>query len=288
MARNKYFGVVEGFYRRPYTHDQRCDLIKFLVNNGLNTYVYAPKSDIYHRKAYSRFYPGKKIKEFKALNQLAKNRGVLFNYALAPGTKPDSRMILQKIKQVIDAGIVHYSLLYDDIKVPMTSETAEIQSDTANQLFDLLRVNNPDSVLFFCPTQYCGFEQNDYISTIGQQLDRQILIFWTGNKVVSRRITLKQTIRITRLLGRPPLIWDNLFANDYIPGTIFRTPYHGREPGIVNETSGILINPMNEYRWSKPLIYTAALFFKNPHKDNGHKAWQEAEMRGYKDAEKQG
>jgi hyaluronoglucosaminidase len=72
------------------------------------------------------------------------------------------------------------------------------------------------------------------------------------------------------------LIWDNIFANDYIPGKILRFPYRNRTPTIINKIKGILINPMNNYLQSKPLIYTAAEYFKDPENYDPVKAWQNA------------
>ncbi|MGW2222295.1 beta-N-acetylglucosaminidase domain-containing protein [Nonomuraea sp. NPDC001684] len=38
-------GVIEGFYGRPWSHEQRLDLLGFLGARGMNTYVHAPKAD---------------------------------------------------------------------------------------------------------------------------------------------------------------------------------------------------------------------------------------------------
>ncbi len=38
-------GVIEGFYGRPWTHQQRLSLIDFLADRGMNTFVYSPKDD---------------------------------------------------------------------------------------------------------------------------------------------------------------------------------------------------------------------------------------------------
>ena len=50
-------GVIEGFYGPPYTFDQRRDLFRFLAEADLNTYVYAPKLDPYHRDRWREPYP---------------------------------------------------------------------------------------------------------------------------------------------------------------------------------------------------------------------------------------
>lgn len=47
---NKFLlGVVEGFYGRPFTSEQRKELFKKLKRYGLHLFVYAPKDDCKHR-----------------------------------------------------------------------------------------------------------------------------------------------------------------------------------------------------------------------------------------------
>lgn len=42
-------GVVEGFYGKPWTTEQRSHLFRQLKKLGMNTYLYAPKDDLKHR-----------------------------------------------------------------------------------------------------------------------------------------------------------------------------------------------------------------------------------------------
>lgn len=262
MKKNrKIFGVVEGFYGRYYSFYERCDLIKFLAELGLNTYVYAPKSDPYHRIEYYKEYPLNIIKEFETLNNLAQKYRINFNYGLSPGANPNFRLIVKKIKAMMKIGIKHFSLLYDDIEIGLNTKNASIQGQTANEVYKIVKQNNAKGMLFFCPTQYCGFEKNDYILTIAEKLNPDIKIFWTGPGVVSKKITVKDVDKITSLINRPLLIWDNIYANDYIPGIILKSPYKNRAPGILKKISGILLNPMNQYLQSKPLLYSASKFF---------------------------
>ncbi len=281
MWQDKFFGVIEGFYRRPYTFNQRLDLIAFLSKIGLNIYVYGPKADPYHRKTWQKQYPVRILKEFEKLIKLSKRYSVFFNYALSPMSKPVTERIIKKIATMVKIGGKHFSLFYDDIKVPLTRETAEIQARTANELLKFLKKNTSHPALFFCPTQYRGFKKTEYIETIAKSLHKDIQIFWTGKRVVSRRITEKDIDRITKIINRPPLIWDNLFANDYVPGMIWKFPYRYRAPNIVKKVSGILINPMNQYEKSKPLIYTMAKFITNPDSYVPRRAWKEAQHVNY-------
>ncbi|MDH4211432.1 MAG: protein O-GlcNAcase [candidate division WOR-3 bacterium] len=272
----KIFGVVEGFYRRQYTFEQRLDLIEFIGSLNLNTYVYGPKADIYHRKKWREKYPDRKLKEFERLNQHSTERHVNFVYALSPGDRPDTGDVIEKIDTLIDVGIRHFSIFFDDIRVPLDARTAKKQVDATNALFKHLKERLEKTSLFFCPTQYRGFKKTEYLKHVAVNLHKDIDMIWTGKNVVSWAITERDVARITETVNRPVLIWDNIFANDYIPGRILRFPYRRRAPGIVRAVRGILINPMNNYRESKPLIRTAAMFFHDPHVYDTRTAWKAA------------
>ena len=271
---NKFFGVVEGFYGKPYDFRERLDLIKFLSKVGLDTYIYGPKDDIYHREKWFAMYPRSKMREFKELNKLSSSNNIRFNYALSPMSQPDSSKIINKVQSMVEIGISQFSIFYDDITVQLNKETALRQVSTANELLVFLKKQIPEPILFFCPTQYHGYKKTEYIMTIAENLDKDIEIFWTGPKVVSKRITRHHLQKINDITKRKPLIWDNLFANDYLSGTILKFPYRYRSPQILEKTCGILINPMNQYRPSKPLIFTAAEFIKDPYKYVPGKTWR--------------
>lgn len=274
--KNRFFGIVEGFYRRPYSFRERLDLIKFLSKVGLNTYVYGPKQDIYHRAKWFAQYPKSKMREFKELNMLSLSNKINFNYALSPMSQPIIKKIINKVHAMVEIGISQFSLFYDDITVPLSEATAFDQAATANELLAFLKKKISKPVLFFCPTQYHGYRETEYIKTISSKLNNNIKIFWTGPRIVSKRIDSSHLKKITRIIKKKPLIWDNLFANDYIPKTILSFPYRYRTPEIVEKTFGILINPMNQYRASKPLIFTVAEFIKNPNQYVPRTAWNKA------------
>ncbi len=258
------FGVVEGFYGRPYTYAQRLDLIDFLREVKLNTYVYGPKCDTYHRRRWRAKYPDQKLKEFERLNKHSRECAIRFVYALSPISKADTDHVIAKIDSLVEVGIAHFALFFDDINVPLSLGTAREQLLVANGLYEHLRGRLSEPSLCLCPTQYRGFTPTEYITEIAANLHKDVDIFWTGRKVVSYSITGWDVTRITELLRRPVLIWDNLFANDYIPGRILRFPYRRRSPEILKMVRGILLNPMNNYLESKPLIRTAAMFFHDP------------------------
>ena len=78
-------GVVEGFYGTPWTFKDRADIIDFCRQNNLNSYVYAPKDDPYHREKWRKPYPADKLAEMKNLVAVAKKNNVRFIFAVSPG-----------------------------------------------------------------------------------------------------------------------------------------------------------------------------------------------------------
>jgi hyaluronoglucosaminidase len=49
-------GVIEGYYGKPWTFEQRCDLLGFMQEHGMNSYFYAAKYDAYHRERWAELY----------------------------------------------------------------------------------------------------------------------------------------------------------------------------------------------------------------------------------------
>ena len=62
----------------------------------------------------------------------------------------------------------------------------------------------------------------------------------------------------------------------YLPGVVFCCPYRFRSAAVVRKTRGAFINPMNQFRASKPLLYTAAKFFSSPTTYDSQHAWKKA------------
>ncbi|XP_039760724.1 protein O-GlcNAcase isoform X3 [Pararge aegeria] len=81
---------------------------------------------------------------------------------------------------------------------------------------------------------------------------------WTGPKVISKTLTTECIEEITQVLRRPPVIWDNLHANDYDQKRIFLGPYCGRKPELIPLLRGVLSNPNCEYNANMIPIWTLA------------------------------
>lgn len=274
---NLVCGVVEGFYGRPWTTEQRKDLFQRMKKLGLNTYMYAPKDDVKHRAYWRELYTVEEAEHLTNLIQAARENSVNFYYALSPGlditysSSKEVSCLKRKLEQVAQFGCGAFALLFDDIE-PEISETdkevfqsfAHAQVSVTNEVYQEL--NQPKFI--FCPTEYCAaravpnVQNSEYLNTIGLKLMPGIDIMWTGNKVISKTITVQSIQELTEVLRRPPVIWDNLHANDYDQKRLFLGPYSGRSTDLVPHLRGVLSNPNCEYEANFVPVHTLAQWSK--------------------------
>ena len=75
-------GALEGFYGRPWGQDQRLQLFRWLKDwDGMNTYMYAPKDDLFHRSKWRELYPDSLLDELKSLIYSCHQKNIEFIYA---------------------------------------------------------------------------------------------------------------------------------------------------------------------------------------------------------------
>lgn len=207
----------------------------------------------------------------------AKENGITFFYALSPGldisySNPKELVCLKrKLEQVSQFGCNAFALLFDDIEPEISESDKEVfqsfasaQVSVSNEVYQSL--GQPK--FMFCPTEYCtsravpNVQNSEYLNTIGTKLMPEIDIMWTGNKVISRTITVQSIQELSEVLRRPPVIWDNLHANDYDQKRIFLGPYSGRSTDLIPHLRGVLTNPNCEYEPNFVAIHTLAQWSK--------------------------
>lgn len=268
-------GVIEGFYGAPWSVPERLDLVASLASWGFNAYLYGPKDDLHHRVDWRTPYSGADAAELARFAAACAARGIDFLYALGPGldirhSDPADLAALEgRFAQLLSLGCRGIALLFDDI--PDTLDPADrarwgslaaAQSAVANAMHGWLAAHAPDVRLLFCPTPYCGRMDAaghggpQYLDAVGALLHPDIDVFWTGPEIVSREITVEHVQSVARRLRRPPVIWDNLHANDYDGRRFFCGPYSGRSPALKSHVRGILTNPNNELPLNRVALRT--------------------------------
>ncbi|XP_075152480.1 O-GlcNAcase [Haematobia irritans] len=266
-------GVIEGFYGRPWTTEQRKDLFRKLKKWGMDSYVYAPKDDYKHRAYWRELYTVEEADHLSGLISAAKEQGITFYYALSPGldmsysSQKELQTLKRKLDQVSQFGCEAFALLFDDIESELSKGDKEVfqtfanaQVSVTNEIYTHL--GNPR--FLFCPTQYCAsravpsVHDSEYLNTLGSKLNHDIDIMWTGDKVISKIISVESIQEITEILRRPPVIWDNLHANDYDQKRVFLGPYSGRSPELIPHLRGVMTNPNCEFHANTIAIHTLA------------------------------
>jgi len=275
-------GVIEGFYGPPWHPWERRALFGMMAAWGLNTYVYGPKDDLHHRALWREPYSEADAGLLKDLIAECRGQGLEFFYALGPGldlrySDPADRGALRaRLEQLRSLGCRHFCLLFDDIPDRMDpadrtrwGSFAAAQCAVANELFRWRRAQDSGARFLFCPTPYCGRMASrqlggpDYLAIVGRELDPEIGVFWTGPEIISREITPAHVAELTALLRRPPLIWDNLQANDYDGHRFFTGPFSGRAPELRAQVGGVLLNPNTEFPLNFIPIRTLALWVRH-------------------------
>ncbi|XP_060806964.1 protein O-GlcNAcase isoform X2 [Amyelois transitella] len=239
----------------------------------MDMYVYAPKDDYKHRAYWRELYTVEEAEHLTSLISAAKDQGIIFCYALSPGlditysSQKEITTLKRKLEQVSQFGCTCFALLFDDIEPEMSEADKQIfqsfahaQVSVTNEIHQHLGCPR----FLICPTQYCSTRavptvtSSEYLNTLGTKLSQQIDIMWTGPKVISKTLTSECIEEITQVLRRPPVIWDNLHANDYDQKRIFLGPYCGRSPELIPLLRGVLTNPNCEYNANMIPIWTLA------------------------------
>ena len=278
-----FAGVIEGFYGRPWSQEQRRTLLPRMASWGLNTYFYCRKDDLKHRAIWRQPYDDQELARLEELIRLCEHHGLRFIYGLSPGldiefSRPEeSQAILNRLKQLMDVGARHFALLFDDLpgRLSEADETAfdslaQAQCAVTQTVFEWLRKKIPDSRMLFCPTPYCDRMDRwnlggaGYLDDIGRFLPQGIDCLWTGPEIVSHRIDAESIRALTKRIGRAPVIWDNLHANDYDLRRVYCGPYSGRPADTIRSVAGIMANANNEFELNYVPFRTMARCLNSP------------------------
>jgi hyaluronoglucosaminidase len=270
-------GVIEGFFGPQWPMSDRKSYARFLSQFNDTFYIYAPKQDQYLRKKWRETWSQHYIEEMSALVKTFRAEKVEFGVGLSPFglgvnfSEQDIILLIEKLKILEDLNIDLLGVFFDDM--PITDNLAEIQIRAMNII-----EKSFSKKIIFCPSYYSydpildkvfGPRPEGYIEKIGENLDGNISIAWTGPKVISPVIDKEHLQEVRRLLKRKPFIWENYFANDGPKNCKFLKlkSFSGRD-GIIDEIDGIGLNLMNQPQLSKVLFLATLNNLKNKMTDN--------------------
>jgi hyaluronoglucosaminidase len=279
----RHRGAIEGFYGSPWTHQERLDQLAFYGRFKLNTYIYAPKDDPYHRDRWREPYPADLVAGLRSLIERAAANHVRFTFAVSPGTSicysdpADAGALVAKLDAVYQLGVRAFSVALDDIVytrwncdgdrirygAPSPEAAARAQVALLNALQrGFIADHEGAQPLQMVPTEYRGTDDSPYRRVVREQLDPAVEVMWTGSMVVPPEITIDEAAAAGRVFGRRTLVWDNTPVNDYPPteGRLILARYDRRQSGLSAGVTGIVLNPMNQAAASKVQLIGAADF----------------------------
>ena len=273
-------GLVEGYYGNPYSDTDRRRMFDFFGDMKMNTYIYGPKDDAYHRSRWRDPYPEAEAARISQYVGEAARHKVRFVWAIHPGgdirwTLADSLAIVGKLEKMYALGVRDFAVFFDDIGGDGTDprRQAGLLNYISEQFIDRHADARP---LILCPTQYNrAWSGGDYLDILGQQCRSDIRIMWTGNSVVDM-INREDMEWINARLRRNAYIWLNYPVNDYCIGHLLMGPTYGNDLDIAPLYGGFTSNPMEYAEASKLSLYSIADYCWNPVHYDSQTSWQRA------------
>ncbi|CAN5654962.1 beta-N-acetylglucosaminidase domain-containing protein [soil metagenome] len=252
---NVELGIIEGFYGKPWSWDERKETVAFLAPHGYAFYLYAPKADVFLRRRWREDHPQEEADRLKEMSSRCRAMGVRMGVGLSPyelylGFDDDAREALgRKLDFLQDVGIDDLAILFDD----MRGDTPDL-AETQVEIVEWVAGRSAAERTFICPSYYSddpvldrafGTRPEAYVEQLGSLLDPAIQIFWTGEEVISRELSPRHLSRVTEQLARKPFLWDNYPVNDgqRMSQYLHLRGFTGRPSVIASHIAGHGINP---------------------------------------------
>ncbi|MGL4798588.1 MAG: beta-N-acetylglucosaminidase domain-containing protein [Cellulosilyticaceae bacterium] len=260
-----YRGYIEGFYGYPWSHEDRKDLMAFGGKYKLNTYIYAPKDDPYHRKNWREYYPEDKAAQIRELAEEGHKNNLNFVWTIHPGdsidldSEEDFQSAILKLEHLYGLGVRQFGVLFDDIGgEPNGLQQAQF-INRIDQAF--IKAKGDVRPLITVGTRYCeawGPSMEDYFKPFVDTLHEDIEIMWTGAATMSniakeQMDAPKRTIRSEKNLS----VWWNYPVNDYCDQKLLMGKIENLGTDIDN-INGFFSNPMNQAQASKQALFCIA------------------------------
>lgn len=273
-------GVIEGFYGNPWSHKDRLRQFDFYGQYKMNTYVFGPKDDPYHRARWREPYPADEAAKLKELVDAAHKNKVKFVWAIHPAGDikwclEDSINVAKKLDLMYDLGIRSFAVFFDDVWGE--GARGDKQAGLLNYLTDnFVRKHKDVEPLIMCPSQYNkGWTSGDYLNTLGTKMYPEVRIMWTGNSVVDM-IEENDMQWINDQIKRKAYIWLNYPVNDYCQSRILMGKTYGNGLNINDMVSGFCSNPMEYAEASKVSLYSIADYTWNMPAYDSVRSWERA------------
>jgi hyaluronoglucosaminidase len=278
----------------------RRRLFAFGAARGMNTYLYAPKDDPYHRARWTEPYPPAEWRALERLIGEAQRRRIDFVYGFHPGAglrfgdAAPVATLLAKAARFYDAGVRTFAVLFDDI--PSRLDHAGDRRRFKNSLaraeaswLDEILARQPaswrEAEWWICPSYYTpdprlgrafGAFEPDFLEILAEALPASVACFWTGPAVVPARIGLGHVRAIAARVRHRLILWDNYPVNDLsMSDELHIGPLEGRDARLPLAVYGYLNNPMLQAELSLIPLATCFDYAADPTVYRAEASWTE-------------
>jgi hyaluronoglucosaminidase len=251
-------GIIEGYFGRPWSWDERRAVIETLAPHGYSFFHYAPKADPFLRRRWTEAHPQEDASEIKNFARFCKNLGVRFGVGLSPYEAFNDfndavkSAFVRRVEDLMALDIDDLGIFFDDMHVTLPDLAAR-----QIEIIHLARDTAPHLKLNITPSFYSddpvlervfGTCPPNYLADLGCGLDPAIDVYWTGEEVCAREISPGHLARIGALLKRKPLLWDNYPVNDgpRMSQYLHLRGFTGRPTANAAFIAGHAINPASQ------------------------------------------
>ncbi|MCG1027094.1 beta-N-acetylglucosaminidase domain-containing protein [Virgibacillus halodenitrificans] len=278
-------GIIEGFYGNPWSHEDRLDQIDFYGDQKMNTYIYAPKDDPYHREKWREPYPESEMKRMEDLIGTAKRNKVDFVFAISPGIdihfdgeqgEKDFQALLEKSESLYNMGVRNFAILFDDI----ANRDGEKQAKLLNRFNEeFIKTKSDVKPLITVPTEYNTLamgvigDLSPYTKAFSDTLDAGIKVMWTGQVVVSDALPLENVEFMQEVYGEHIGVWWNYPVTDYLKSKLALGPIVNIDKRLEGELDFFTMNPMEHANLSKISLATGADYSWNVTEYDSNRSW---------------
>jgi hyaluronoglucosaminidase len=248
-------GLIEGYYGRPWTWEEREGQADFLKRHGYGFYLYAPKADAFLRKRWREPWPEQTQSALERFAARCRGLGLRFGVGLSPFelyldfNDAAKESLARRLADFAALGVEDLGIFFDDMRGDVPALAA-----TQIQILHWIAERAPGKRIIFCPTYYSDDVQLDrgfgvrppgYLEALGAGLDPAIEIFWTGEEVCSREYSPGHLDRVGEAIRRKPILWDNYPVNDgpRMSPYLYIRAFTGRPASIGSSLAAHAVNP---------------------------------------------
>ncbi len=272
----------------------------------MNTYLYAPKDDPYHRERWQLPYPEAEFRALLDLIRLAQTNGIDFVYGFHPGkgllfsASEPVEQLLAKAERFYEAGLRTFAVLFDDIPSHLEhagdqrqfgGSLARAEGQWLQKILDRQPASWTNLEWWICPSYYTddpllarvfGAFEPSFLETLSKHLPQTVSCLWTGPSVVSKKITLSHVRKVIERLKRRLILWDNYPVNDLAMSMeMHLSPLTERDARLPQSVYGYLNNPLLQETLSFIPLATCFDYAADPARYDPEASWRKVVEERY-------